>query len=178
MATESTRRGVQKSGRVAVAVDADIDAVWDVVRDVTRVGEWSHGCFGASWIGDAGTPAPGARFRGRNRSGVFRWSRVCEIVHADPYRLVWRTVPSVLNPDSAEWTIALQKTDSGTMIEQRFQVTRLPRVLDRLYALMFPAHRDRTAALTDDLRRLGNIAARATVSQPRPTNGPEESQVP
>ena len=161
MATRPSRLAVQKTGRVTVAVDADIDAVWDVVRDVTRVGEWSHECVGASWIGDATTPTPGARFRGRNRSGIFHWSRACEIVVADRYEFVWRTVPSLLRPDSAEWSIALEKTERGTVIEQRFRVTDLPRAVDRLYGLLFRQHRDRTAALTADLRRIGAVAARA-----------------
>lgn len=155
------RRRVQKRALVRVAVDADIDAVWDVVRDVTRVGEWSHECVGASWIGDATTATPGARFRGRNRAGILRWGRVCEIVSAEPSELVWRTVPSTLYPDSSEWTIALEKTETGTVIEQRFRVIRVPKLLDSLYALMIPTHRDRTKALTDDLRRLGTLAVHA-----------------
>ena len=149
---------VQKSGHVAVFVDADIDAVWDVVRDVTRVGEWSHECVAASWIDDARASAPGVRFRGRNRAGIFRWGRVCEIVAAHPYQLVWRTVPSLLYPDSTEWSITLAKTEAGTRIEQRFRVIRAPKLLDKLYATIIPVHRDRTEALTDDLRRLGELA--------------------
>ena len=46
-----------------------------------------------------------------------------------------------------------------TRIEQEFTVLRAPKVLDVLYALVIPAHRDRAAALTEDLRRLGDLAA-------------------
>ena len=158
-------RRVQTSGSVAVSVDADIDSVWDVVRDVTRVGEWSHECVLASWIGDAKAPTPGARFRGRNRAGIFRWGRVCEIVAADPYQIIWRTVPSLLYPDSSEWMITLEKAGGGTTIEQRFQVIRVPRLLDKVYALIIPAHRDRSEALAGDLRRIGEVAERSTESQ-------------
>ena len=41
--------------------------MWEVVRDVGRVGEWSHECTGIAWLGGATGAAPGARFRGRNR---------------------------------------------------------------------------------------------------------------
>lgn len=160
------RRRVQKSGRVAVSVDADIDTVWNVVRDVTRVGEWSHECVGVSWLGDSTSATPGTRFRGRNRSGIFRWGRVCEILVADPYQLVWRTVPGALYPDSSEWKIVLDKTDEGTRIEQTFEVVRAPKLLDLLYGLVIPAHRDRAAALTDDLLRLGEVALRTTAAKP------------
>jgi hypothetical protein len=146
---------------VAVTVDADIDQVWDVVRDVTRVGEWSHECVGAAWSAGAAEPVPGARFRGRNRAGVFRWGRECEIVSADPYELVWITVPTAFNPDSSEWRIALAKVDEGTRITQQFRVLRAPKVLAVLYALVIPAHRDRTEALVEDLTRLGTVATGA-----------------
>lgn len=156
-------RRVQLENAVAVTVDADIDAIWEVVGDVTRVGEWSGECVGAEWLGGATSAVPGARFRGRNRAGLFRWGRVCEVVSADPYELVWRTVPTTLYPDSSEWRLALEPVEGGTRISQRFRVLRAPKVLAVVYALLVPGHRDRTAALLDDLRRLGGIATRAAV---------------
>jgi hypothetical protein len=155
-------RAVQKHSEVSVVAAAAPDDVWDVVRDVTRVGEWSHECIGAEWLGGATVAEPGARFRGRNRSGVFRWGRVCEIVVAEPWQLTWRTVPTVLYPDSTEWTIRLEAVDGGTRIEQSFQVVKAPKLVDRLYATMVPDHRDRDEALAGDLRRLGERAAAAT----------------
>ena len=154
-------RRVQLENRVSVTVDADIDDVWDVVRDVTRVGDWSHECVGAEWLAGADAPVPGARFRGRNRAGAFRWGRVCEIVSADPYELVWFTVPTAVYPDSSEWRITLAKVDDGTRIAQQFRVLRAPKALAVLYALVIPAHRDRTAALVEDLSRLGVVASRS-----------------
>jgi hypothetical protein len=156
-------RRVQLENRVEVTVPAGIDEVWALVRDVTRVGEWSHECVGAAWLAGATAPVPGARFRGRNRSGVFRWGRVCEVVSADPHELVWITVPTALYPDSSEWRIALTEVDGGTRISQQFKVLRAPKVLAVLFALVLPAHRDRTAALREDLTRLGTVAARSRI---------------
>jgi hypothetical protein len=153
-------RRVQTENSVAVTVDADIDDVWDVVCDVKRVGEWSHECVGAEWLGDSTSAIPGARFRGRNLAGAFRWGRVCEILSAAPYELTWRTVPTALYPDSSEWRIALGKVEAGTTISQSFRVLRAPKVLSVLYALLIPTHRDRTAALTEDLKRIGEVARR------------------
>ena len=153
-------RRVQMASSVAVTVDADVDAVWQVVRDVTRVGEWSHECVSAEWFDGSTTAFPGARFRGRNRAGVFRWGRVCEIVSAEPYELVWRTVPTVLYPDSSEWRIALEPVDAGTQISQSFRVVKATKALSVLYALLIPNHRDRTRALMEDLERLGEVAGR------------------
>ena len=153
------RRTVAKSGRAEISTDVDADAVWDLVSDPTRVGEWSHECVAAEWIADSTEAAPGARFRGRNRTGLIRWGRVCEVVSAEPMALVWRTVPSPLYPDSSEWRITVHATADGTRIEQTFEVLKIPRLLDPVYATLIPGHRDRTAALTEDLRRLAAVAA-------------------
>ena len=160
-------RSVQMSGQCQVTVNADCHAVWEVVRDVTRVGEWSHECVGVEWLGGATTAAPGARFRGRNKQGIFRWGRVCEVVAAEPHELVWRTVPTALYPDSTEWRISLQGVGNTTDIEQSFRVTRGPKLLAFLYGLVLPAHRDRTAALIADLRRLGDVAAARSATASR-----------
>jgi hypothetical protein len=160
-------RHVQAANAVAVTVDASIDDVWEVVRDVTRVGEWSHECVGASWLGGASYASPGARFRGRNRAGRLRWGRVCEIVAAEPYELVWRTVPTRTYPDSSEWRIRLEPVDGGTRIAQQFRLLHAPKVLSVLYALLIPAHRDRTAGLTQDLQRLGEVARRTGAAESR-----------
>jgi hypothetical protein len=164
-------RRVQPRGHADVTVDVDIADVWAVVSDPTRVDEWSHETVAAEWLGDHSDAVPGARFRGRNRAGVFRWGRVCEIVDIHPCEIVWRTVSSARFPDSTEWRIALSVADvGGTRIEQTFEVVRAPRVLSWLYALMIPAHRDRTEALREDLRRIGEVARQsATAGQATPS---------
>lgn len=157
---KATRRGVARTCRTEVIVDAPVEAVWRVVADVTRTGEWSHECRQVVWLHGATVAAPGVRFRGRNRSGWLRWSRVCEVVAVDaPRELVWRTVPTVAFPDSTEWRIALEPVDSGTRIVQRYQVTRCPGWYEWVVARVNPAHSDRSGALTHDLHRIGAIAA-------------------
>jgi hypothetical protein len=108
---------------------------------------------------------PGARFRGRNRSGLFRWGRVSEVVVAEPFELTWRTVPTALYPDSTEWTIRLHQDEGGTRIEQAFRVVKAPKILDVVYATVMPTHRDRSQALAADLRRLGALAGAGARAQ-------------
>ena len=153
---------VQKQSRVEVVVDASVPQVWEVISDVTRVGEWSHECHSARWLGAADGPSLGARFRGRNRAGWARWGRTCEIVTVDPPREIgWRTVPTLLFPDSTQWRIELEpEGEARTMIRQSFTVVRAPWLLDRLYARLIPAHRDRDARLAQDLARIATAARR------------------
>lgn len=109
---------------------------------------------------------PGARFRGRNRQGWIRWGRLCEVVRAAPYELVWRTVPTRLTPDSTEWALRLTPVDGGTTIEQRYRLV-MGTKLEVVYATIPPAHRDRTDALTKDLERIGALAARSGAGDER-----------
>lgn len=73
---------------------------------------------------------------------------------------IWRQVsgPTPLYPDSPIWMITLEPVDGGTRIVQRYEVVKLNPIWDRLFYLTTPQHRDRIAALTDDLRRLGEVA--------------------
>jgi uncharacterized protein YndB with AHSA1/START domain len=146
---------VGKSCEASIVVDAAVEAVWALVSDVTRTGEWSVECRGAEWIDGATGPVKGARFRGRNRRNATRWSRVCEVLEVDaPQRLTWRTVPTRLLPDSTRWEFELAPAGSGTKLTERMQVLQIPGLYDRLFAAMLPAHRDRTADLEADLGRI------------------------
>jgi len=165
---QARARGVAKSGHAEAMSEAPPGAVWQVVADVTRAGEWSHECRRVSWLGAAAAPAPGARFRGSNRSGWLRWRRVCEILTADPpQELAWRTLSTPLYPDSTQWRITLQPAATGTRITETYQVVKLPPAwLDRLMALANPSHTDRAAALDGDMRRLAALAAASTETTP------------
>lgn len=163
-------RRVQKHAAVEVVVVASPEAVVAIVHDVTRVGEWSRECVGATWLGGATAAAPGVRFRGRNRNGRWAWGRLCEVLEVSPSGIAWKTVPTRLFPDSCEWRIDVQPHESGARIVQSFRVLVAPRLLDPVYATLVPSHRDRCAELAGDLRRLGNIAAGSATPPAEPTS--------
>lgn len=158
---EDTRMGtLPKSGSATVEVDASPEQVWALLADITRAGEWSHETQGGDWLEGASGAVVGARFRGRNKNGRQRWTRVCEVVAADaPHTIAWRTVPSRLYPDSTVWTYELAPTERGCRITQRFEVVRINPIADRVFYALIPAHRDRSAALRHDLVNLGAVAA-------------------
>ena len=56
----TTKRRVARTCRAEVIAGAPLEAVWCVVADVTRTGEWSHECLDVSWLGGATAAAPGA----------------------------------------------------------------------------------------------------------------------
>ena len=155
---------LRKSGEVSAHAATTPERIWAIVADVTRVGEWSHECRSAAWIDGATTAAVRARFVGGNSQRGLRWRRVNEIEElVAPRRITWRTIPTLLYPDSTRWSIELQPAgDGGTTIVQRYEVLRIPAFLDWLYSIILPAHRDRTEALTADLQRLAAVATNST----------------
>ncbi len=92
--TDSSQISYEVTGLTAAAeeeVAARPELVWDLVADVTRVGEWSPECIWAAWLGEPGRPLPGARFIGRNRlPNGFEYEMTCVITEADrPRAFAW-----------------------------------------------------------------------------------------
>ncbi len=77
-----------------------------------------------------------------------------------PREFSWRTVPTRRYPDSTLWTITIEPTDTGSRIEQRYEVLKLNPVVERIFYVLVPTHRDRSEALQADLVRLGAAAER------------------
>jgi Polyketide cyclase / dehydrase and lipid transport len=146
-------------------IDAPAEAIWAVVCDVTRVGEWSGECRGCSWVGAVSAPIPGARFRGANRRSWLRWTRLNEIITVnEPVQLNWRTIPSGPYPDSVEWQIDLARENGSTRVRESFTVLTMPRLMEWLLWAVVPAHRDRTHDLESDLKRLKSLAEHSRVT--------------
>jgi uncharacterized protein YndB with AHSA1/START domain len=146
---------LNRSCTASIDIAAPVDVVWNLVSDVTRAGEWSVECRSCEWLGGATGPAPGARFRGRNRRNATLWTRTCEVLAVDPpKRFVWRTLPTRLLPDSTEWTVEIADGGDHTRLTESMRILHIPGGHERLFALVLPQHRDRTADLEGDLRRI------------------------
>ncbi len=150
-------------GEVVADVATTPAEVWAVLSDPTRVGEWSHECHTVTWVDGNSRAEVGAKFRGTNRVGSFRWSRTCTITEMEPEQLlVYRTSGGV-PPDSTEWRFLLEPVAGGTRITQSFRILKFPRLAELVTVLFNPAHRDRSAALRDDLARLGEVSVTVDV---------------
>lgn len=84
---QSTQEDVVTGARVDVerAVGLPAARIWDLITDVSRIGEWSPECVYGAWLTDERTPPQvGARFEGRNRfrSG-FTSSVECVVTESD-----------------------------------------------------------------------------------------------
>jgi Polyketide cyclase / dehydrase and lipid transport len=140
-----TEADMRTNGEVTVHIDAPAEAIYDLVADVTRIGEFSPECRTAEWLGDAHQAIRGARFRGRNRANkLARWSRVCEVVTAEPGRVFsFRTIPTRLYPDSTVWTYRFEPAGDGTDVTESYEVVKPPpRIVLALYTRLLPHHMD------------------------------------
>ena len=148
------------AGSVELMIDASPEKLYASLTDVMSVGDRSDECRSASWLPGARGPGQvGSRFRGHNRAGLVRWSRVCEILVADPDRqFTFRTVPErfdLSRADSTTWRYELTPTEGGTLVRHSYEITRLPRgPFKPLYAVLFPHHRDMRPAMSVTLQRL------------------------
>ena len=114
-------------------VAASPQAVYDLVSDVTRMGEWSPETTSCRWLGGASGAAVGARFRGANRKGWRRWSTTCKVVSADPGRLFAFDV--TVGPLAiARWTYEFVADGGATVVKESW-IDRRPQWM----ALVDPA---------------------------------------
>jgi uncharacterized protein YndB with AHSA1/START domain len=117
--------------QVSVTKDiaAPAEAVWAMVSDVTRMGEWSPENEGGEWLRGATGPQPGATFRGTNRNGKKQWKTVATVVDAEPGRVFAFRVKAAGGLKVAEWRYAFEPTATGcrvteTWIDQRGVVVK------------------------------------------------------
>lgn len=152
-------------GSVELVIDAAPEEVYRTLTDVTSTGDRSDECRSAEWLpGTAAGAVVGARFRGRNRSGLARWSRVCEVVEVDPNRrFAFRTVPErfdLSRADSTTWRYELVPVDGRTLVRHSYEITRMPRApFKALYGILLPQHRDMRPAMAVTLQRLAGSLA-------------------
>lgn len=76
------------NGKVSVSRDvaSTPEAMWRLVTDLPRMGEWSPENRGGEWINAKG-PAVGVRFKGRNKNGKRSWSTTVEVIRCDEPRV-------------------------------------------------------------------------------------------
>jgi uncharacterized protein YndB with AHSA1/START domain len=107
------------TAQASVHVDAPPEAVYAVVTDVTRMGEWSPETVKCVWIEGATGPAVGARFKGTNKRGILKWSTKPLVVAADPPREFSFDVRT-----DTRWTYRFTPDGTGTMLTESFEMLR------------------------------------------------------
>jgi uncharacterized protein YndB with AHSA1/START domain len=113
--------GMKKGTRaeVHVYVDAPPEAVYAVVSDVRRMGEWSPETIKCDWLDGATGPAVGARFKGANKRGFVTWTTKPTVVVADPGREFAFEVGT-----DTRWTYRFDTESARTRLTESFEMLR------------------------------------------------------
>ena len=115
--------GVPTTAQAEVEIDAPAAAVYDLVTDVTRMGEWSPECVKCEWIGEPGQV--GSTFKGQNRSGPVRWSTVARVLVADrPNEFSFATLYK--DNLSTRWTYRFEGDGPTTKVTESFDALKTP----------------------------------------------------
>jgi hypothetical protein len=112
---------------VTVSMKAGPGEVWDLVSDVTRIGEFSPETFEAEWLGSATGPRKGAKFRGhvkRNGVGPIYWT-VCKVIACEPEREFAFTVMAWSVPVNT-WRYRITPTAEGCDVTESFHLAGTP----------------------------------------------------
>lgn len=137
--------------------------VWDLVADVTRIGEFSPETFEAEWLDGAAGPGPGVRFRGhvrRNGRGPVYWT-TCTVVASEPGREFAFTVAGPGGTTVNTWRYELRPAAGGTDVTESFELADL--LATRLYWMLAGRARRRTnldgmRATLDRIRAIAEAA--------------------
>jgi len=111
-------------GSVTVHFAAPPAEVWDLVSDVTRIGEFSPETFEAGWLDGATGPRAGARFRGhvrRNGRWPVYWT-TCTVTVSDPGREFAFAVNGPGDTIVNTWQYRLEPREDGTDVTESFEL--------------------------------------------------------
>jgi hypothetical protein len=151
-------------GDATIEIAADPTVVYDVISDVTRIGERSPECYRAEWLDGAKTAHVGARFRGFNRIGVIRWSTTCVVTAAEPGRQFAFTVLSGRGREETKWRYAIRATDTGCSVTESYEFLWCP-LLARIAEIPFPRDRQLRRGIRETLAGIKESAEAAATAR-------------
>jgi uncharacterized protein YndB with AHSA1/START domain len=154
-----------QQGRASIDIAASPELVFDLIADVTRMGEWSPECYRCEWLGGASAAVKGARFRGYNRSGPYRWERTAEINTAERGReFAFTTVNDRTGRHETRWQYTMEPAPSGTVLTESFQFLWCS-LANRAAEMFVPRGRQVNRGIEETLRRIKRTAE-TTASPP------------
>ena len=109
---------------VSIEIAAPPERVYDLVSDITRMGDWSPECVRCSWAKGATGPAVGARFKAKNKGGRGpAWFNTPVVTVADPGSAFAfnRSGPGI---GSYTWRYDLEPIEGGTRLTESFTADR------------------------------------------------------
>lgn len=152
------------SVEVHLTVVAPPERVWELVSDVTRVGDWGAECVAAEWLDGADGPVVGARFRGYQVRKSSKWETTSTVIEAERgVSFAW-AVEDPTNP-AATWRYQLDSDESeSTVVHYRAvmgpgtsgltaKIAKSPDREEDLIALRLEEHKQNMMATLQAIKR-------------------------
>ncbi len=100
----------------SIVIARSSDALYGMVSDVTRMGEWSPVCR-ACWWDEGAAPTVGAWFTGRNEVPGRTWETRSEVVAAEP----GREFAFLVGGAWVRWGYTFTPVDGGTRVTESWE---------------------------------------------------------
>jgi uncharacterized protein YndB with AHSA1/START domain len=107
-----------------VDIAAPTDRVYELIADITRMGDWSPECYQCTWAKGATGPAVGARFKAKNKGGRGpSWFNTPQVTAAEPgHEFAFnRSGPGI---GSYTWRYTMEPIATGTRLTESFDAER------------------------------------------------------
>ena len=148
------------TGEARIEINAAPLTVYQLVSDITRMGEWSPECYRCEWLDGATTAVPGARFRGHNRLGKIRWQTDAIITAADPGQEFAFTTHHKGGREETLWRYRIRHLGTGTEVIESYQFLWCP-VANRIAELPIPRDKQLRRGIQETLNRIKTAAEQA-----------------
>jgi len=133
---------MQPDLEVSRDIAASPQAVFDVLTDITRMGEFSPENYACEWNEGFSKPEVGAMYTGHNRNGDHEWTTESKIIElVDNERFAFDCIAGGTFT-FATWAYSIEATDSGCRVteywedkrpeEMRGQPSKVSGVTDRV----------------------------------------------
>lgn len=156
---------------VDLEVEADATALYDMVSDLPRIGEWSPECEKVVWEGEVDVPVAGTTFVGHNAVGPgrrIRYTRHGRVLTAERGR-EFAFITDEGGRESTVWRYTFSPAGGRTRVTESYEVQWIPtwaRILD----VPTNRHKQLVENMATTLERLRVAAERRTPSEPTNAN--------
>lgn len=139
------------TGQAFVHINASPEKVYELVTDVRRMGEWSPECRQCEWLDGATGPEVGARFKGSNKNGMFRWSTKPRVLVAEGGR-EFAFATELRGKDLTKWTYRFEPDGDGAKVTESFEMMEDQPGLITFFEKNLMRVKDRKGDLENDMR--------------------------
>ena len=137
---------VSPEDRVTAFIAADPDSIWDMISDVTRMGQWSPECYRAMWL--TSRRGKGALFLGLNKDRGLRWPSPAIVTESERGKVfAFRAASGVL------WRYRLTAENGGCLLVEERSTSGEFRYVKAAYRLFLGGYDRRMDVLRAGMQR-------------------------